>query len=442
MHLTRILLEALEQGKVSAELGLEILIEHSVATCAACAEDHAAHERAAGRAPGAALLEPRDPVARIGREMRWDAGKLKDEVRAARRQVREIVRLEPRRRGSKIRGASSRYQGPLFGAMLLAEARRRIPGEPAEALALAEAALVSSQNTRVYPTDPAIQAAALAVAGNARRALGRLREGEADLLQARELLHAPGLRDPALPAEVHWYLGALRKDQGKLEEAARHLRRAGTLYELLEEPEKAAKVLLTLAGVHYRAHAFDAAVVAAGEALELLPPDSEAWLRTSAHFNRAYYLHARGDLDRAEAELSAHEDLLVGEGDWGAQHVAWLRARIAWSRDDFRSAERLYTEARKRALERGIAWDAGLVGLELALVHLVQGRTPRVKTLALEALRIFAEQDVEREIQAALDLLEAAARREALTRELLERAIASLERARHARPAAGGRDSV
>lgn len=227
-------------------------------------------------------------MARIGRRMGWDAGKLRDEVRAARRQVHEIVRLDPRRHGAKIRGASSRYQGSLFGTLLLAEARRRIPAEPAEALALAEAALISSQNNRIYPTDPAIQAA-LAVAGNARRALGRLREAEADLL--------------------------------------------------------------------------------------------------------------------------------------------------AWSRDDFRSAERLYTEARKRALARGIAWDAGLVGLELALAHLVQGRTRRVRKLALEALRVFAEQDVEQEIRAAFDLLEAAARRDALTRDLLERAIAALECARHTRQA-------
>ncbi|HLE85738.1 MAG TPA: hypothetical protein VJG13_15465, partial [Thermoanaerobaculia bacterium] len=113
------------------------------------------------------------------------------------------------------------------------------------------------------------------------------------------------------------------------------------------------------------------------------------------------------------------------------------RARIAWSHGDLRSAARLFTEARVRALERRVPFDAGLVALELALVHLVRGRTAQVRKLAFEALGIFAEQDVERETRAALELLEAAARRDALTRELVERAISALEGARHAHPAPG-----
>jgi hypothetical protein len=120
-----------------------------------------------------------------------------------------------------------------------------------------------------------------------------------------------------------------------------------------------------------------------------------------------------------------------------AQHVVWLRARIAWSRGELGAAERLYTEARQRALDRGIAWDAGLVSLELALVHLVQGRTDRVRKLAAEALGVFAEQEVERETRAALELLDAAARRDAFTRELLEQAIAAVEGAHPGRSSGG-----
>lgn len=144
-------------------------------------------------------------------------------------------------------------------------------------------------------------------------------------------------------------------------------------------------------------------------------------------------LHARGELDRAEAELAAHRDLLAAAGEEVAQHRVWLKARIAWSRDDFGAAGRLCTEARKRAQARGNAFETSQISLELALVHLVQGRTARVKTLAVEALRLLADQEeVEREVRAGLDLLEAAARQDALTRQLLENAVAGLERARHA----------
>ncbi len=76
------------------------------------------------------------------------------------------------------------------------------------------------------------------------------------------------------------------------------------------------------------------------------------------------------------------------------------------------------------------------MGLELALVHLVQGRTAQVRKLAHEALEILAEQEVEREVRAALDLLAAAARRDAITRKLLEQSIAAVESTSHGRPAA------
>jgi tetratricopeptide (TPR) repeat protein len=438
MHITAILLEAHKRGKVSAELLLEILTEHVPTTCEACSEGIADFKPALGRARGGRAAEARDPVARLARRFAWGELQTQKKVKTTRSDVRQIVRLDQKTRLQTIRGANSRYLGPLFGALLLEEARRRIPAEPAEALALAEAALASSsRRTRRHEPDPEVQATALAVGGNAKRALGRLREGEVDLEKALELLHHPGLRDPALPAEVHSYLGSLRKDQGRFDEAERHLRLAGLLYEAFEEPEKAARVLLNLAGVQFRKRQFDAAVAAVDDALELLPADAEAWLFAYAHYNRAWYLHGRGDLDRAEAELAAHGDLFAGAGEHVALRVVWLRARIAWSRRDLKTAERLYTEARDRAMERGIAFDTSQVSLELALVHLHQGRTARVKRLALEALDVFSEQEVEREIHTALALLEAAARRDAITQELLQRTIDILERARHGRRAAG-----
>jgi len=436
MHLTAILLEACKRGKVSPERVLEILTEHLPTTCDACSEGVSDFQPVLGRARAGCLAEARDPVARLARRYAWGELQILKKVRTTRSDVRQIVRLDQKARLQTILGANSRYLGPLFGTLLLEEARRRIPKEPAEALALAEAALASSsRRTRRHEPYPEVQAAALAVGGNAKRALGRLREGEKDLEKAKELLHDPRLRDPALPAEVHSYLGSLRKDQGRLEEAARHLRFAGTLYDVLEEPEKAARVLIKLSIVTFRTHQFDDAVAAIEEALELLPPEAEAWLFAYAHYNRAWYLHGRGDVDRAEAEIAAHADLLASAGEEVVQHVVWLRARIAWSRKDLKAAERLYTEARDLAVERGIAFDTSQVSLELALVHLVQGRTARVKKLALEALDVFAEQEVEREVHTALALLQAAARRDAITQELLQRTIDTLERARHGRRA-------
>lgn len=431
MHVPPHLLDAVARGERSREHLDELVREHLAAVCPVCAEALAAHE-ARLRRPGAwSRQEPGDPVARLRSRLGLREVELRAHEVRAHAWVRDVVKLPPERRRDKVANAYVRFKGPLFCLLLLEEARRRIPAEPEEALSLADAVLASNRKTSVYLPDAEIEAPALAVRGNARRALGRLLDAEADLEEARRLLDSPGLTDPATPAELFSYLGSLRKDQGRFEEAGHHLHRAAALYQLLRDRKRAARVLLKLGLVHYVRHDARGAVAVTQEALDLLEPGVEEWLRAYAHYNLALHLHAAGETDRAEAELAEHEDLIHGASPQLANLLVWLRARIAWSRGELEPAEGLYAEARRLALERGIAWDAGLVALELALVHLVQGRTARVRELAAEAHRVFAEQEVEREARAALELLEAAARRDALTRELLEQAVAALEGARH-----------
>lgn len=428
MHLHRILLEAVARGELSQERLWEIVKEHLIAICPDCGEALAAHETGLG------WTEPADPVERLGRRLGLGERQLREEVRVARAWVRELLRLDPGERRGKVWGATKRFRGSLFGTLLLEEARRAIPENPEESLSLAEVALVSCERTRPHDPDPAIQAAALAVQGNAKRALGRLGEAEEDLERARRLLDARGLSEPAVPAEIQSYLGSLRKDQGRLEEASQHLRRAGDLYHLLRDRRMAAQALLILGSVHYRLHEVQAAVGVVEKALTLLSDERATRLRAYAHHNLALYLHAQGDVDRAEEELATHENVLAHE-DAHLHRVTWLRARIAWSREDLPKARRLFAESRAAALELGRGYEAGLLCLEEALVHLAEGRTPRVKKLAEQALRhLSREEEVERETRAALALLVEAARREELTRRQLERTITTLEAARHAHP--------
>jgi tetratricopeptide (TPR) repeat protein len=424
MHVTKSLLAAAERGELPLEDLVEILKAHLAVACNDCRAAISDHQTEAQAGLGGLTETLGGPLERLAERRRLD---VRSEARKAAAWVREIVRLGPGKRGGRIRGAYTRFRGAVFGTLLLEEARRAIPAEPAASLSLAEAALLSSSLTEGR-LDPEIHAAALAVAGNAKRALGRLKEAEHDLARAKKLLDEPEMRDPVLPAEVEFYLGSLRRNQGRLDEAAEYLGRARHLYRWLGQREDAARVLLQLGNVHYRAHRIDAAVEAVDGVLELLGAEAEGWLHVAAYFNRAWFLHATGDLQDAEAELEAHAELLEKEGPWGRQHLAWLRARITWSRGDLEAAEHLYTETRELTIERGIAFDTSLVDLELCLVYLAQGRTARVKTLATEALEVFAEQEVEQEVRAALALVVEAARREALTRELIERAIATLER--------------
>ncbi len=430
-HLSRSLIAAVLRGDLPRELVDDLALDHLRLVCRCCAEGlELLAKGPVALSPTKDLPPTSNPVEAVRRKAGLTPPQLEDEREKARRWLKVYLETVPaeKPRGA-ITGGRHRYQGPVFGTLLLEEARKAIPGDPERSLSLAEAALASCEKTHPSDPDPIVRVPALAIRGNARRALGKLVEAEEDLAEAVRVFAHSDLDDLAIAAELERYLGSLRKDQGRFDEAARHLKRAALLYPVLGDAQKAASTYLKLAIVHSRAHRPDAAVAAAEKALELLGEDAEPWLLAYARYNLAYFLHGSGDLDRAEEELVAHEELFASCGDEVVQHVVWLRARIAWSREEMGKAERLFREAYRRAETRGIAFDTGLVGLELALVHLVRGRTTVVKKLALEALAVFAEQKVEREARAALELLEMAARRDGLTRELLERAIATLERA-------------
>jgi tetratricopeptide (TPR) repeat protein len=439
MHLTPNLIAAVSRGELPRRVLVEIGKDHLAAVCPICAEAMATAEVVLRRDRGESPATYDRAVEAARRRLDDRERQVWEDTREARAWVREIVRLGPGKRNGRVAGAYKRFRGRVFGLLLLDEARAAIPEEPAESASLAEAALVSCERTAPHAPDPEVKVPALAVLGNAKRAMGLLKEADEDLRAARRLLETSDVRDVTVAAELDRYEGSLRKDQGRLDEAARYVARAAALYRFVGEIENAARALIKLGTIHHRRHDHVAALDAAEKATKLLgvvEPPSQTLL-ASARYNVAYYLHASGDLDRAEAELNAHAELLADAGYWIALHVVWLRARIAWSREDLATAERLFLEARERSVARGVAFDTSLISLELALVHLVRGRTREAERLATEALAVFAEQEVERETLAALEVVEAAVRREALTSELVEHAVSELREAPGRRGARG-----
>jgi len=442
MHISRTLVEFVLRGELPRKLLDDIERDHLECLCSGCAEGLKLLATGPQVESGPRPEISPDPLDAMRR--RLGLSLTKRQVQAEEEEAREDLerffsRVPVDQRSIMVYRAHRHYRGSLFGTLLLERARKAIPDDPAESLSLAEAAVISAERTHRRAPDPQVRVPALAVRVNAKRALGRLREAEADLQEARRLLDTSTLDDLLIATELDFYLGSLRKDQSRLEEALRHLERAVAIYPLIGDLEKTAATFLKLGIVHHRLHRFDAAITSTEEALKLLgvgPPD---WLRAYAHYNLALYLHSLGDVDRAERELDAYHELISAAGEGLAFRAGWLRARIAWSREELGRAERLFRETYRAAVERAIPIDTGLVALELALVHLVKGRIAQVKKLAAEALRIFAEQDVDRECWAALDLLKAAARRDTITRKVLEQAIAALERAGQCQPATAAR---
>ncbi|HSL82643.1 MAG TPA: hypothetical protein VLF66_07685 [Thermoanaerobaculia bacterium] len=154
MHVPRNLLVAVARGEGSRELLEEIRGEHMVALCEVCqkaAQEAVTEAARPGLAPPG---EPLDPVERARRRLRVTDMKLRDLEEDASEDVKACVEFPRAVRRNKMLRATKRFKGSLFGALLLAKARAKIPGDPAESWSLADAVLAANEGRTHYRPRP------------------------------------------------------------------------------------------------------------------------------------------------------------------------------------------------------------------------------------------------------------------------------------------------
>jgi transcriptional regulator with XRE-family HTH domain len=108
--------------------------------------------------------------------------------------------------------------------------------------------------------------------------------------------------------------------------------------------------------------------------------------------------------------------------------VVWLGARVAAGQGQRKEAVAGLEQVRWGFLGRGLPYDAALAALELAVLHLEDGKTAEVKALAREMVPIFHLQGIAREAVATLALFQEAAQQATATVELALRAIAEIRK--------------
>jgi transcriptional regulator with XRE-family HTH domain len=116
----------------------------------------------------------------------------------------------------------------------------------------------------------------------------------------------------------------------------------------------------------------------------------------------------------------------------------WLTARVLAGIGDTAEAATELTSVRAEFTACGLAFDAALVTLELAILHLEAGRAAEVRALAAEMLWIFKSQEIQREALAALTLFCHAVESATLTVSLARSVFRSLEKS----PVRGSRGTV
>ena len=275
-----------------------------------------------------------------------------------------------------------------------------------------------------------LQGYAWAHVGNGRRVRSDLPGAEEAFDRAGKLWEAGASGDPGLlnEAQVLSLEASLRIDQCRLPEATDLLDRA----LMAERGSLRPSLLINKARLLEWEGDYRGALEALGQAASLVSGKEEPRILWVLRFNPAVNLCKLGRYVEAEDLLPAARALAVQLGnELDGLRLQWLEGRIAAGLGRTENAVQSLSRVRGEFASRGIAYDAALATLELAVLYLEQGRTLDVKTLARQMAPIFGVQGVHREALAALKLFCEAAEKAAATVELTRQVAEYLYRARH-----------
>jgi transcriptional regulator with XRE-family HTH domain len=220
---------------------------------------------------------------------------------------------------------------------------------------------------------------------------------------------------------------SLLKVLGRFDEALALLDQA---FKAVRTDHERGRLLLKRAFVLELAGDYEAALAALGKAEPLIDPQIETRLPCVLLFNRGVnYCH----LDRyrdAEKLLPRIEALAANlSTKLDGTRTLWLQGRTWAGLGRREEAIAALAGVRQVFLDQKIAYDYALVSLELATLHLEQGRTRLVQEMAEEMAWIFKGEKVHKEALAALRLFQEAARMEKARAEWTRRMVKYLYRA-------------
>ena len=367
----------------------------------------------------AAMLQepPGGPQPAAAAEARRHAGELWARLAAYEPKIRRILVEE-----------GGEFQSWALCELVCAESERVAADSADRAVDLAELAL---QIARLVPGGAGWRARnegyAGARLGNALRVGGNHPEAEQAFAPALRLWQAGAASDPGIlnAVKVLDLEASLRMAQGKFARALDLLDRA---LATGPEPVVAGRLLLNKANALEKLGQNEAALEILRQAAPLVAVAEETRLLHVQRFNVVVNLCALGR--HAEAEpLLAEVREIAERRDQKLDRVRlrWLEARVAAGLGRTAEATRGLESVQREFADFGIAYDAALVTLELAVLLLDHGRTTEVRRLAEESKCIFDAQGGHREALATLGVFRKAAAREVLTAALARHLLDALQ---------------
>ena len=318
--------------------------------------------------------------------------------------------------------------------LLVDRSRDVLSQVPREAEDLARLALLVAEHLDAgFYGESAVEAAQVKAwthVANALRVLADFRQAEQAFQRAESHLALSWL-DPVDEALILELKGAMRRAQGRYDEALELLDDAIALYREVNEPHRHGRALIVKGlTLQYQGDP-EAAADCFRTSLFLLDGPREPRLLLMSQCNLISCLNLSGRATEAALLLPEAKALIEQAGKRSdVLRLAWIEGRVQTSLGQWAAAEETFQWIREGFAEDGLVFDAALVSLYLAGVYIRQGKTAEARHLAEEMLPVFRSRDIHREALAALIVFQQAAEMEQLTLSLIEEVSTYLEQAR------------
>ncbi len=296
-----------------------------------------------------------------------------------------------------------------------------------------EYAKLSLRIARLAPATPKFRALlegqAWAFLANGRRVSGFLPRADlgfahsARLWQEGEGGDPDRLLDPTRRLDLE---ASLRLDQGRLTEALALLDRA-----LAEGPQGvvAGRRLVKKAVALERCGQPEAALVALGEADRCRGAGADRWLDCGIPFNRAVNFCHVGRYEEAAGIVPVVRALAIELGNGiDLVRMDWLEARALAGLGRIEEAILKLGGVKQEFTAQGDAYETALASIDLAALHLDQGKPRVARELAADVAKLLDVQGVPRDLLAALILFVQALEQERATAAAARDLVRAFER--------------
>ena len=294
--------------------------------------------------------------------------------------------------------------------LLLEESRDQLQAQPMLAEELAALAFqIASQRYEPALTRQQVDARATAciLIGAARRLAGDRKGSE--MAFGRAAVYLRGVADSPERAHYCQQLAALRRDEGRDDEAAGLLWRAALIYnqgtDLLEEAACLAELGLLFVADDQVARA----ILPLARACEVLDLHPDRSLTVLARLGLGV-CHARlGETDKAHRLVNTARvryDRVTGSGQLAL--VAWMEGKVASLTGNLKDAPGLINTARKSFLRQERLYDTAFAGLDLAAVLARKGELESIRFLIRDVVEGFSPGIGQQGVLRVLGLVESA----------------------------------